>query len=123
MKIGLMLGDIVRSLFARPVTERYPFERRSTPERLRGRLHYDPAKCVACLACVRDCPSAAIEIIVLDKANRRYAMKYDVGRCLFCGQCVLSCRTGCLHLSSEDWELASPTKEPFTVYYGIEQKR
>ncbi len=120
MKIGAMLGDVGRSLFKRPVTEKYPFERKPTPERLRGKLHYDASKCTGCQMCVRDCPSKAIEIIVLDKAKKRYAMKYSVDRCIFCGQCVQSCRFGCLDLSSEDWELASGVKEPFTVHYGME---
>ena len=65
MRIGAMLGDISRSLFKRPVTERYPFERKPTPERLRGQLTFDAAKCTGCKICVRDCPA------VRDRAARR----------------------------------------------------
>jgi formate hydrogenlyase subunit 6/NADH:ubiquinone oxidoreductase subunit I len=122
VKLGAMLGDLTRSLFKRPITERYPFERKPTPIRLRGRLHYDVSKCTGCQMCARDCPSNAIEIITVDKAAKRYAMKYDAGRCTFCGQCVQSCRFDVIDLSSEDWELAACSKEPFTVYYGTEPK-
>lgn len=122
MRIGSMLGDLGRSLFKRPITEKYPYEQKATPARFRGKLHYDESKCTGCRICVRDCPSKAIEIVVIDKANKRYAMKYDVGRCTFCGQCLQSCRFGCLDLSNKDWELASGSKAPFTEFYGPETR-
>ena len=118
--IGAMVGDVVHSLFVHPVTEEYPFERKPAPEHLRGGLHYDASACRGCQLCVRDCPSAAIEIVTLDKAAKRYAMHYDVGRCTFCAQCVESCRFGTLHLSSQDWELASAQKDRFALDYGFD---
>jgi formate hydrogenlyase subunit 6/NADH:ubiquinone oxidoreductase subunit I len=119
--IGAMLGDIVTSLFKRPVTERYPFERRAAPERLRGQLYYDPAKCSGCALCSKDCPSQALELITIDKASKRFVLRYHIDRCTFCGQCVESCRFSCLGMSSADWELASALKAPFTVSYGREE--
>lgn len=118
MKIGAMLGDITRSLFKRPVTEKYPFERREAPERLRGQLHWSPERCTGCCLCNKDCPSNAIELITLDKANKRFVLRYHMDRCTFCAQCVQNCRFKCLEMSNEQWELAALTKEPFTVYYG-----
>jgi formate hydrogenlyase subunit 6/NADH:ubiquinone oxidoreductase subunit I len=120
LRLGAMVGDLGRSLFKRPATELYPFVRKPTPARLRGKLHYAASKCIGCQMCARDCPSRAIEIVVLDKARKRYAMRYNVGRCTFCAQCVVSCRYGCLELSSEDWELASSSKAPFSVEYGMD---
>ena len=121
--IGAMFGDVFRSLFRRPVTEQYPFERKPAPARLRGKLQYDAGKCTHCRMCVRDCPSSAIEILVLDKANKRYAMSYRVDRCIFCSQCVHSCRFGCLSMACDDWELAACTKGPFAVSYGVGEGR
>lgn len=120
MKIGAMLGDIARSLFRRPVTRIYPFERKPAPQRLRGRLHWNPEKCTGCGLCTKDCPSNAIELITLDKANKRFVLRYHVDRCTFCAQCVQNCRFACLSMSSAEWELASLSKKPFTVYYGRE---
>ena len=116
--IGAMIGDILSSLFKKPSTQLYPFERKPAPERLRGKLIWDPSKCTGCQLCIKDCPSDALELIVLDKVAKRFVLKYHVDRCTFCAQCVQTCRFKCLNMSNEQWELASTQKEPFTVYYG-----
>jgi formate hydrogenlyase subunit 6/NADH:ubiquinone oxidoreductase subunit I len=121
MTIGSMFGDIFKSLWKKPATEKYPYQRKPDPERLRGKLEYDPAKCAGCMLCVRDCPANAIELITLDKVNKRFVMRYHMDRCTFCNQCVMSCRFNCLNLSNEDWELAALQHEPLTVYYGREE--
>ena len=116
MKLGAMWRDVSVSLFRRPVTERYPFERREAPERLRGLVKWQPEKCTGCGLCAQDCPSGAIEVITLDKQAKRYALTYHADRCTFCAQCVHSCRHGCLEMSSRDWELAALSKEAFLIY-------
>jgi len=113
-----MLGDVLQSLFRRPVTRRYPFEWKAAPGRLRGKLTWNPERCTGCALCNKDCPSNAIELITLDKKSKRFVMRYHVDRCTFCAQCVENCRFDCLGMSSEQWELAALSKEPFTIYYG-----
>jgi NAD(P)H-quinone oxidoreductase subunit I len=121
MTIGATLGDILESLFKKPVTERYPFERKPAPERLRGKLYWEPEKCSGCQLCVKDCPADAIELIVLDKVAKRFVMRYNPDRCTYCGQCVENCRFDCLGLSSEEWELAALNRDAFEVFYGKEE--
>jgi formate hydrogenlyase subunit 6/NADH:ubiquinone oxidoreductase subunit I len=121
LRFASMFGDMFRSLFKRPVTEMYPFKKQSAPFRLRGELKYNPEKCTGCQLCVKDCPSNAIELITVDKANKRFVMRYHVDRCTFCAQCVENCRFECLSMSNEQWELASLNKEAFTVNYGREE--
>lgn len=118
MKLGVMVGDIVSSLFKRPVTELYPVERTPAPERLRGKVFYEPDVCTGCGLCVKDCPSEALELIVIDRAKKRYIMHYYTDRCTFCSQCVESCRTGSIRLSNEEWELAALDKDHFMITYG-----
>jgi formate hydrogenlyase subunit 6/NADH:ubiquinone oxidoreductase subunit I len=120
MKISSMLWDMVESLFRSPVTQKYPFERLDAPERLRGKLVWNPEKCTGCGLCNKDCPSDAIELITIDKATKRFVVRYHMDRCTYCAQCVQNCRFKCMGMSNEQWELASLNKEPFTIYYGTE---
>ncbi|MBN2258476.1 MAG: 4Fe-4S binding protein [Anaerolineaceae bacterium] len=121
MKIGAMLGDILTSLFKRPVTERYPFERKQDPERLRGKLIWDPDKCSGCMLCVKDCPANAIELFVIDRANKRFVMRYNPDKCIYCAQCVMSCRSNAMSMANDQWELAQAKPEPFTIHYGKDE--
>ena len=80
MTIGSMFGDVFKSLFKKPVTEKYPFAESVTPEHFRGKLEWDPEKCTGCQLCVKDCPSNAIEIITIDKVNKKFVMRYHMER-------------------------------------------
>ncbi len=118
MKIGAMIGDVIQSLFRMPVTERYPQERQPAPESLRAKLTFDPDGCIGCCLCVKECPSNSIEVLTIDKENKRFVARYHIDRCTFCAQCVKNCRFGCLNMTSDQWELAALDKMAFTVYYG-----
>lgn len=113
-----MFTDVFHSLFKKPFTQLYPFERHPNPELLRAKLEWDATKCTACQLCVRDCPSHAIEVIVVDRATKRYVMHYEIDRCTFCAQCVANCRFDALTLSNSKWELASSQRKTFDLYYG-----
>jgi len=120
MRAGRLLRDMLRSLFRRPVTRRYPSEQRPVPPRLRGALQFDPTHCTGCCLCEKDCPAQALELVMVDRAAKRFVLRYHLDRCTFCAQCVQTCRFGCLQMSNERWELAATRKEPFDVYYGDE---
>lgn len=121
MTIGSMFGDVFKSLFKKPMTEKYPFTPSETPVNFRGKLIWDPEKCTGCQLCVKDCPANAIEILTIDKVNKKFVMRYNMDRCTYCAQCVLNCRFSCIQMSEDQWELASTRREPFEVYYGREE--
>jgi formate hydrogenlyase subunit 6/NADH:ubiquinone oxidoreductase subunit I len=118
MKLGAMRGDVLNSLFRKPATERYPFERNAAPEQLRGLLHWDSENCTGCGLCAKDCPAQAIEMIVLDRKAKRFVMHYQIDCCTFCAQCVSSCRQGCLSMDSDAWELAALGRSDFARWQG-----
>ncbi|MDF1500124.1 MAG: 4Fe-4S binding protein [Anaerolineales bacterium] len=120
MKFGTLLQDLARSAVHNPITEKYPFEVRATPARLRGRLNWDAENCIGCGLCVKDCPSQAIELIVIDKKTKQFQLFYHLNRCTFCAQCVYSCRQECLSLSRDEWELAALNQEDFHIQYERE---
>lgn len=121
MKLTSMIGDLLKSLFQKPVTQQYPFERLPAPERFRGNLHWEPEKCTGCMLCIKDCPANAIELIVIDKINKRFVMRYHQDRCIYCEQCVVSCRFKCLNLSNQEWEQAVTQRKPLEVFYGNDE--
>jgi formate hydrogenlyase subunit 6/NADH:ubiquinone oxidoreductase subunit I len=115
-----MFKDVVRSLFASPSTRLYPVERVAPPERYRGTLVYSPSLCTGCSLCVKDCPADAIEVVILDRAAKKYVMNYRMDRCIYCGQCVVNCKTKSLTMPNLEWEHAALSQN-FLVRYGREQ--
>lgn len=115
---------VLKYAFKRPVTLRYPEEKRKLPARSRGR-HYltkwndGLERCVGCELCAIVCPSQAI--YVKPAANlpgdvhshgERYASDFQINmlRCIFCGYCEEACPTGAIILSGE-YELAAYSRE------------
>jgi formate hydrogenlyase subunit 6/NADH:ubiquinone oxidoreductase subunit I len=121
MSFGSMFKEILTAFITPPVTERYPFEKPETADRFRGKLYYDPSKCTGCNLCSKDCPANALEIVIIDRAAKRFVARYNMARCIYCSQCVQSCRFKCLGMSNENWELAALNKELFTVNYGKDE--
>lgn len=121
MKLGAMISDIIESTFKRPATERYPFERKAAPTQLRGKLLWERESCTGCGLCAKDCPSDAIEVVVIDRKAKQFVFNYNVDQCLFCAQCVHSCRQGSLEMQSEEWELAALARDGYKLYYGNDE--
>jgi len=121
MKLVTMFQDVFPSLFRAPITERYPFERREAPERLRSLLHWDRESCTGCGMCATDCPSQAIEMVIFDKKAKSMVFGLHVDRCTFCGQCTYSCKQGSLMLEHDHWELASLERGNLMIHFGDAQ--
>ena len=120
MRIGSMFKDVIRSFFTKSTTRLYPVERVSPPERYRGILSYNASVCTGCSLCVKDCPSDAIELVILNRAAKQYVMKYHMDRCIYCGQCMVNCKPKGIAMSNQEWEHAALEKK-FMVYYGKDE--
>jgi len=110
-----MVRELLRTLLKKPVTRKYPFERRELPDRYRGKIVIDYDKCIGCSLCARFCPAIAIKMVFIEseKGRKRKPMVY-VYRCIFCGQCSLVCPRKAISYSKE-FELATYNKEELVV--------
>ena len=110
--------------FKRPVTIRYPEEKRELPKRFRGR-HYltkwedGMERCVGCELCAIVCPSQAIYVKPAENVpgeavshGERHAADFQINmmRCIYCGYCEQACPTGAIILSNE-YELSASSRE------------
>ena len=96
----------LRYLFEKPVTLRYPFERKEPALRYRGFHLNDWDKCTGCGNCADICPNEAITMIEVPEIEPKPGEKnerpqLDYGRCCFCGLCVDICPPASLRLSRD----------------------
>jgi ech hydrogenase subunit F len=98
----VMLITVLKNLFSKPATRRYPFKdvREPVPG-YRGKILFDRNVCISCEACARICPAKAIEI---SKPNRQ--IKYYPFNCIYCHSCVEVCPVKCI---TEDAHYTSPS--------------
>jgi NADH-quinone oxidoreductase subunit I len=100
---GMMVTG--RELFRKPITVRYPYEKREIPTRFRGMVVNDATRCNACTRCVRVCPVDCIETKGIGKGKERKAEYWtiDYSKCCWCQLCVEACPEGSL-IMSHDYE-------------------
>lgn len=113
---GKLSKEALKNLFENPTTTSYAGKGKINVERgYRGRLQYDPTKCINCRLCMKDCPTGAITIINEGtKEDKKMKAVLNVGHCIFCCQCVDSCNTGSLTFS-QDVDFARLNKKDLTV--------
>ena len=96
--IVYLLPELLKSLFTKPSTVRYPFGALELPQYFRGKVVIDAERCKGCGLCVRDCPGAGLELIKTDRDH--YQLIHYPARCAYCGQCEESCRSDAIHLTN-----------------------
>ena len=109
-----MTGELIRSLFKKPFTELYPFLKKERPDGFRGRIEFDPARCIGCKLCMRDCPSGAINIIKI--AEKKFEAEINLARCIYCAQCAENCNKEALSVT-KDYELAQIDVKKLKIVY------
>lgn len=102
MKFGMSV-EVIKNMFRRPITVRFPDESIPIAEGYRGEHDYDIDKCVSCSLCARICPNKAIEMVEVAKKYKdnykKIYPKIDLGKCCFCGLCQDICPAGALKMT------------------------
>jgi formate hydrogenlyase subunit 6/NADH:ubiquinone oxidoreductase subunit I len=110
-----MLREVLGSIFKKPATNLYPAQKMDMPEGFRGKIKFDPAKCIGCKMCMRDCPTNAITINKVGEG--KFEAVFDLSRCIYCAQCVDSCPKKALE-STKEVELAQLDKNKLRVVFS-----
>lgn len=120
--LAIGMGITLRSFFQPVVTMQYPYETVPMAPRFRGHIELVPdpetggPKCVACMMCVKACPSSCISVVGKKKEDGKgkepasYVLNFTT--CSLCGQCVESCKFEAITFS-KDYNLASTRREDF----------
>lgn len=93
MSLFRMTGMLIKSLFKRPATVKYPLEPLKYPGALRGSVKIDIGDCIFCGICKTRCPTGAIAV---DKPGGKW--RIDRLKCVQCGYCVAVCPKKCLSM-------------------------
>lgn len=132
----------LRTMFTKPITRRYPKEKRPAMPGFRG-LHglvrdsnSGKARCVGCGLCAAVCPSKCIYIHTTNSPeNKKTVDRYEIEvlRCVYCALCVEACPFQAVVLT-EHYEYSNYSREAFYMnkemlldnwdkYMGIEKNK
>ncbi len=103
------------NLFKKPSTENFPAENVPAKKGYRGRIAYDPEKCVNCGSCVKVCSPAAITRSFEEvEGGQKITYRFDLTSCTFCGTCQDFCTTKAITLT-EDYHMWAENREDLVV--------
>jgi formate hydrogenlyase subunit 6/NADH:ubiquinone oxidoreductase subunit I len=103
--------DAFSNIFKKRATQKYPEVPASVAEGFRGKQLLDLEKCISCTLCARECPTKAIEMVVVDGKKRP---RIHLDKCIFCYQCAETCPKKVFQ-ASKIFELAATDKYTLVI--------
>lgn len=117
MKVKLpFIKEATRNLFSKPSTVPYPAVPVEVKPGYRGRIAYDPEKCVNCGMCVKVCSPAAItRTFEKVEGGEMITYEFDMTSCTFCGTCQDFCNEGAITMTQDFHLTATDPRDLVTV--------
>jgi NADH-quinone oxidoreductase subunit I len=116
--------EVLKNIFKKPFTEKYPKEKIILPKRFRGKLSVNWKKCVECGLCKMICPADAITLgmkikkiksdDVIYKKILHPIISIDMGKCVSCGLCVEICPVKIISFTNE-FEMVQSSKKDLLI--------
>ena len=94
--------EAVKNLFSRSSCDMYPLKPSEAAEQYRGRIEYDPTKCINCHFCERVCAGGAISVVEVPvEEGTQITRTFDLSTCTFCNTCADFCNTHAIKLTKD----------------------
>ena len=119
----MVFETLLKYLFKKPLTIRFPYESLETSPRYRGKHEFDIEKCISCGICQRVCPNQAIRMVPAED-REKYPKLYpevDLGKCCFCALCQEFCPTKAIKLTT-NYFMSTPNPDALILKPGEKSK-
>jgi len=106
------LKESLGNLFKKPSTENFPAKPVAAKPNYRGRISYDPDKCVNCGMCMKVCSPSSITREVEDvEGGQKITYHFNLTSCTFCAMCQDFCNEKAIKLTEDYLMFAQDPKE------------
>lgn len=107
--------EAVTQLFSKPSCAMYPYVPSEAAAGYRGRIQYDPSKCLGCGMCTRVCAGGAITMTKESvEEGEKITLTFDLGSCTFCNTCADFCSSKSITLT-QDYHMVATKEEDLIV--------
>ncbi|MBQ8506902.1 MAG: 4Fe-4S binding protein [Clostridia bacterium] len=117
------LKEAIFNLFSKPSTVKFPKVDVQAKPGYRGRLSYDPEKCLNCGMCIRVCsPGSITRTVEKVPEGDKITYTFDHTSCTFCAMCQDFCSSKAITLTTDYHMVACDKHELITVGTRIKKK-
>ena len=107
--------EAISQLFSKPSCAMYPAVESVAAPRYRGRIAFDPTKCINCMMCERVCCGGAItHTVEKTEEGDKITRSFNLGCCTFCAHCMDFCNHGAIELT-QDYHMIATKEEDLIV--------